>query len=350
MPDISDKILPKLVASGTGAPLEGISSVSRLQITASSAGFSDNKNSSSTIPKITAEGLGGEATGSSSTIPKITALGLGGAATGSASTLLQKVATGAGITSLNAASDEPVTTKTALGTAVTATLGTSGKSIPQKTASGVAGTLCVGASTQTRPRITAAGTAQTASVGVSSATLPRTQVLSVARQINVGDVVTPENPYSDPQEAWGINYETNAPYRFYRFPANAMCRFKGKTYVSNFAGVYEVTGETDNGQKINSQVTLPKSNFGDSRNKRIPEVYLGVRSTGKMQLKVVANSDAARYYALNTGSDYVRGSRATVGKGLEANYWQLAVANIDGAPFALDSLEFSPVLLKRHGI
>lgn len=297
------------------------------------------------LPKITVTALG-----SIQSIYRIQAVGTAITSGVSAVTLPKIVAVGVGQSDRTGNSNEKIPAVTGTGTARTDTIATSAVTLLDIRASGVATTAGIGTSVQVLPKIQAAGIGITASAGVSVVTLRLITAVGVGRQVALGQVVTAENPTDDPQEAWAINYETNALYRYYRFPANAMCRFKGKTYVSNFAGIYEVTGDSDNGQKINSQITLPKSNFGDARNKRIPEVYLGVRSTGKMQLKVVANSDAARYYALNTGTDYVRGSRATIGKGLEANYWQLAVANIDGAPFALDSMEFSPLVLKRHGV
>ena len=164
------------------------------------------------------------------------------------------------------------------------------------------------------------------------------------------DVATPENPYAIPFPAWAINYETNAPSRYDSLPANSMCIFNGKTYMACAAGIYEIGADDDAGRPIHASATVAQSNFGSTKNKRIPYVYVGMRSSGAMQLKAIANNQSDRYYALNAVGGAVRGSRADLGKGLEGQYWQFRVDNVNGADFELDSIEFKPAVLSRHGV
>jgi hypothetical protein len=352
MADTSDKELPKRTAVGVGSSITAESDKTLPEITASGVGLSANVDSDKSLPKITAVGVGASTSATSDkSLPKITAVGTGSSSSATSDVSLPViVAEGAGETSRTGDSDATVPMRTAVGVARTDTIGTSILTVSLVQALGVAETEGIAVSDQTLPFITAVGRAITNRLATSEQTLPSIQAYGFAYEIQIGQVVTPENPYNEPQEAWVMNYETNAPYRYYRFPANSMCRFKGKTYVANIAGIYEVTGDTDAGQQIHSQVTLPKSDFGSSKDKRMPYVYVGARSRGRMQLKVVANSQAGRYYALNVGSDNMHGSRVDVGKGLEARYWQLAVANLDGAAFSLDSLEIPPVVLNRRGV
>jgi hypothetical protein len=164
------------------------------------------------------------------------------------------------------------------------------------------------------------------------------------------DVATLENPYAIPFPAWALNYETNAPSRYDSLPANSMCRFNGKTYMACAAGIYEIGADDDAGRPIHASATVAQTNFGSTKNKRIPYVYVGMRSAGAMQLKAIANNQSDRYYALNAIGGAVRGSRADIGKGLEGQYWQFRVDNVDGADFELDSIEFKPSVLSRHGV
>ena len=164
------------------------------------------------------------------------------------------------------------------------------------------------------------------------------------------DVATLENPYATPFPAWAINYETNAPSRYDSMPANSMCLFNGKTYMACAAGIYEIGADDDAGRPIHASATVAQTNFGSTKNKRIPYVYIGMRSSGAMQLKAIANNQSDRYYALNAIGGAVRGSRADIGKGLEGQYWQFRVDNVDGADFELDSIEFKPAVLSRHGV
>lgn len=180
------------------------------------------------------------------------------------------------------------------------------------------------------------------------ASVPAPQLFAVL--FHPTDVSTPENPYNTPFPSWAINYETNAPSRYDSLPANSMCIFNGKTYMACAAGIYEIGADTDAGRPIHASATVAQTNFGSTKNKRIPYVYVGMRSTGAMQLKAIANNQSDRYYALNAIGGAVRGSRADLGKGLEGQYWQFRVDNVNGADFELDSIEFKPAVLSRHGV
>jgi len=177
---------------------------------------------------------------------------------------------------------------------------------------------------------------------------PAPQIFSVL--FGPTDVSTPENPYATPFPAWAINYDTSAPSRYDSLPANSMCNFNGKTYMACAAGIYEIGADDDAGRPIHASATVAQTNFGNTHNKRIPYIYVGMRSTGAMQLKAIANNQSDRYYALNAIGGAVRGSRANIGKGLEGQYWQFRVDNVNGADFELDSIEFKPTILSRHGV
>lgn len=173
---------------------------------------------------------------------------------------------------------------------------------------------------------------------------------AIAFFLPVGAVATAENPYGDDFPGWAMNYETGAPSRYMGLPANSLCRFNGKTYVANAAGIYEVTGATDAGQPIHASVTVPKTDFDDSHNKRIPAVYLGARCAGTLLLKVLVNGQSGRYYGVTARDAYIRGTRVTLGRGLEARYWQFRIENMAGADFEIGDMEIKPKILVRHGV
>ena len=179
-------------------------------------------------------------------------------------------------------------------------------------------------------------------------TAPAPQLFSVL--FHPADVSTPENPYATPFPAWAINYETNAPSRYDSLPANSFCNFNGKTYMACAAGIYEIGADNDAGRPIHASATVAQTNFSNTHDKRIAYVYVGIRSTGAMQLKAIANNQSDRYYALNSIGGAVRGSRADLGKGLTGQYWQFRVDNVNGADFELDTIEFKPTILSRHGV
>jgi hypothetical protein len=179
-------------------------------------------------------------------------------------------------------------------------------------------------------------------------TLPMPTLLAVL--FGPTDVATTENPYGQAFPGWAMNLETNAQSRYDEVPANSLCRFNGVTYLSCAGGLYALDGDTDAGRNIDAYFMTGQSDLENSYNKRVFAVYSGVKATGPMLLKAIANNGEGRYYAFTGSGGAVQGSRATLGKGLEGRYWQFRIENQNGCDFELDSLEFKPEILKRRGV
>lgn len=163
-------------------------------------------------------------------------------------------------------------------------------------------------------------------------------------------VATPENPYSQPFFGWTVNAENNAVSRYYRFPATSMCQLAGRTFVTTAAGIYEYGAEDDAGADIRASIQFPKTDFQSTLSKRMEDAYFGLKTTGRMRLKVIVNDDAPRYYPVIPSGDGVKGARADIGKGLKGRYWSARLDNVAGADFDLDSATFLPVRTDhRHG-
>ncbi len=165
--------------------------------------------------------------------------------------------------------------------------------------------------------------------------------------------VTPENPYADPFPGWAVNIENNAASRYMGLPANSIARFKGRSFVSNASGIHEVGGDTDAGQPIAASVEFLTTDFSTSFEKRMEKAYLGVRSNGKLRLKVKVKGKDPQYYVIepsqrNDGAE-AKGTRVPIGKGLVGRYWGMRLDNVDGADFELDDAEFNPARGTRRG-
>jgi hypothetical protein len=162
-------------------------------------------------------------------------------------------------------------------------------------------------------------------------------------------VTTPENPYGEPFPGWAINFETNAASRYMGLPAKGITQFNGRTFVVNEAGMYEIGADTDAGQPINASVEFPTTDFQDSHEKRMEVSYIGVKTTGRMRLKVKVPGKAVQYYPVIPNGSDPKGTLVKIGKGLKGRYWGERLDNIDGADFELESVEFNPHSGQRHG-
>lgn len=139
---------------------------------------------------------------------------------------------------------------------------------------------------------------------------------------------------------------------YQNFPFNSFTKWDGAYYGASEHGIFELTGDTDNGDEIAAWVRSAISNFGTGRAKRMPAAYIGYTSSGTMVLKVVTTTGGTKsedWYTLREKpAAAMRDGRIKVGRGLSSVYWAWELHNVDGADFALDAIELMPLLLDRR--
>ena len=144
---------------------------------------------------------------------------------------------------------------------------------------------------------------------------------------------------NDLNQVWVINSETLAISSYEAFPFNSFFRIGGKYYGTKPDGIYLLEGDTDQGAAIHASANLGRLNFDDLAMKGLPNMYVGVSSTGLMLLKVTTPQGEFIYSARGFDAN-MKTQRIDVGKGLRANYYQLEMFNQNGADFSLDDVEF----------
>lgn len=172
---------------------------------------------------------------------------------------------------------------------------------------------------------------------------------ALAYSIPAGFTPTTENPFGDAFPGWALNYETYAPSRYLGMPANSFAQVGGVTFVANAGGIYSVDAKTDAGQPIRSSFLLPDSDYGSAHNKRIPSVWLGLKSATAMVLKIVTDNANVRYTSVVPGNGTMRTLRVKPGKGIEGRYVKVGLANTNGGDYELESMEIPFTELKRRG-
>lgn len=153
--------------------------------------------------------------------------------------------------------------------------------------------------------------------------------------------------------AWVMNAESHAFTSYSNYPFNSFAVIGGKTYGAKADGIYLLEGDDDAGAAIDAIVRGGLTNFGSSKFKRMPSMYLGYTTDGRMLMKVtVMDDDGVReehWYGLeDRPAGVLREGRVKLGRGLKSTYWGFELANVDGADFALDSISWYPVVLDRR--
>lgn len=147
---------------------------------------------------------------------------------------------------------------------------------------------------------------------------------------------------------WVVNLDTFATSQYDRYGFKKLTTdpLTGISYGWADDGIYELTGDTDNGEHIDALIDFGRSDLGSSQKKNVPCVYQGISSTGKMLLKVDADGQIY-YYEARSSSTEMKNHRTDIGKRLVGNYWNFTMLNQNGCDFDLETIVFEPIPLSR---
>ena len=157
-------------------------------------------------------------------------------------------------------------------------------------------------------------------------------LLLVSSAEAVGDVW-----YKDPsRKAWLMNTETSAMSWYDNFDFESIASVGGKTLAVGPDGLYELVGDTDNGERIDAEIISGFTDFGVGQTKRVDSIYFGYTSDGtvKATVETYGSGHSPSTYLMETrAADAPRNSRIIPGKGLWGRYWRMTIRNVDGADF-----------------
>ena len=169
--------------------------------------------------------------------------------------------------------------------------------------------------------------------GTSMVQVQTDVVLSISSSAEATSDVWFKDPTS---KAWVMNTETTAMGWYDNFSFESIVSWKGRELAVGPDGIHELTGDTDNGQEIDSLVESGFTDFGVAQTKRLDNMYFGYTSDGQIAVQTEvyeSGSPPSTYLLEERDANAPRNSRVTPGKGLWGRYWRLTITNVDGADF-----------------
>lgn len=156
-----------------------------------------------------------------------------------------------------------------------------------------------------------------------------------------------------PYFAMSMNAATKGVTEYSNYEFTALTEFNGTVYGVDGTGLHRMEGADDAGTPIAASLRTPLLRLGAGTELRIDSAYLGYRSDGTLQMKVVyidaRGSKRGEVYDLQElPARDQRPGRIKVGKGLKSVYWAFELSNSDGADFDLDALEILPLVTARR--
>jgi hypothetical protein len=144
-----------------------------------------------------------------------------------------------------------------------------------------------------------------------------------------GDVVT-----------WAVNTRMGFVTQYKDYNFNSFAMINGKYVGANADGLWELDGDTDDGEQIIAGLTGGILQMNSSKRHGLKGVYIGLRGSGEFYLKLTAG-DGTEYVYRITARD-MDTTKVNIGKGLRHRYLSYSLENV-GQDFELESIEFVPM-------
>lgn len=135
-------------------------------------------------------------------------------------------------------------------------------------------------------------------------------------------------------ECWVLNTNKFHPSIYSGFDFNSYAIFEGRAYGAKADGIYELSGDTDNGSGVRSGVAFPETDFGTTAGKRFRKAFLGV--SGDSTVLKVENENDYGFYSIEK-------DKTTINRSLYGKKWKLSVLDFENLHF----IELFPVILTR---
>jgi hypothetical protein len=153
--------------------------------------------------------------------------------------------------------------------------------------------------------------------------------------------VAPDGSFS----TWAINTNTGAVSEYDNYVFNSFAKIGNKYLGANSGGLYELNGDTDDGEDIIGRIKTGLLQFGGAQFTSFKGAYLGVRGEGDFYLKIETGDGKTYTYKVTTES--LKTAKIQMGKGIRARYFSFELYSV-GQDFDLESIEFLPVVASRR--
>ena len=138
------------------------------------------------------------------------------------------------------------------------------------------------------------------------------------------------------------NATTGAVSTYEGMAINSMCQLGDTVFFADATGIHVMDADADNTVAIDASVQTGFMDLGSDVQKRITDMYLGMRADDDLTLSVGVDEQPAYEYTMSPhGVNTLKQRRAAIGKGIRGKYWQFGITNTAGCDFDLDTIDIA---------
>ena len=154
------------------------------------------------------------------------------------------------------------------------------------------------------------------------------------------EILAPEAALTSAFYSFVLNTKTAGFGAYTNFPFTSLFKVGTNFYGITADGLYQLTGDSDNGAEIQAAIVTGPSNLGSSDVKRFPSAYAHMRGG---EIEVSAKIDEAEEWMEPENAlqdrEGLRPEYISMARGVKGVYIQLKIKNADGSDFSLAKFE-----------
>ena len=154
-------------------------------------------------------------------------------------------------------------------------------------------------------------------------------------------------PYSSSMYVLDHALQARATTQYINYNFNSMVKFGDKYLGASSDGIYELDGDTDDGQYIGAYFELIVTDFGISNPKKTRFLFLGYEAEGNLIVTLAADEGARQSYTVDSLKTGQQSRRITTNRDMQGRYIMVGISNVRGCDFGIDSVDVT-IVIRPH--
>ena len=155
-------------------------------------------------------------------------------------------------------------------------------------------------------------------------------------------------PYSSCMFVLDHNLQARATTQYINYDFNSMVKFGDKYLGACSDGIYELDGDTDDGDYIGAYFEPIVTDFGISNPKKVRFLFLGYESEGNLIVTLAANEGSEQSYVVDSIKTGQQERRISTNRNMQGRYITFRVSNVLGCDFGLDSIDVALIIMPHR--
>ncbi len=156
-------------------------------------------------------------------------------------------------------------------------------------------------------------------------------------------------PYSSCMFVLDYALQPRATTQYINYDFNSMVKFGDKYLGACDDGIFELDGDTDNGDYIGAYFEPITTDFGISNPKKVRFIFLGYEAEGDLIATLSADEGNEQSYTVNSQKTGQQRRKVPTNRNMQGRYIMSRISNVLGCDFALDAMDVTVVVMP-HGL